>query len=46
MGITMGLLMLILGILGVLLSVIVLCVLPGRFEKQRKELMDKIEKEY
>ncbi|MDO4601439.1 MAG: hypothetical protein Q4B37_04140 [Eubacteriales bacterium] len=46
MGITMGLLMFILGILGVLISVIVLCLLPGHFEKQRKELMDQIEKEY
>ncbi len=46
MGITIGLLMIILGILGVLISVIVLCLLPGQFEKQRKELMDKIEREY
>ncbi len=46
MEITVGLLMFILGILGVLICVIILCILPQKFDKQRKELLDRIEREY
>lgn len=46
MEITVGLLMFILGILGVLICVIILCVIPQKFDKQRKELLNRIEKEY
>ncbi len=33
------------GIIGMFVCMVVLCVLPGIFKKQRKEMLDKIEQE-
>lgn len=41
-----GIVMIATGIIGMLGSMVLLCVLPAIFEKQRKKLLSEIEKEF
>ncbi|MDO4650721.1 MAG: hypothetical protein Q4B26_18955 [Eubacteriales bacterium] len=44
--ISIGIVMMIIGIIGVIAGLVLLIILPGIFKKQRKKMLNKVEYEY